>query len=150
MTQHRADIIAGAVVTAVAGLLTTGTRVVRGRVYDVEERDLPALSVFMGEDIPLGAKGLQDMGFVDSDLSITIRAHVKSATAQTDSTLSTIRREVYMALVAAGTLSLSYVQWIAAMGASEPLMDGGGEQPIATQDFNYSIRYRAPVSDPGG
>lgn len=146
---HRADAIIGAFVTTLSGLATTGTHVDRGRTYDlsIDDTDV-ALSIFQGADTPLGEYGQTNVGFIDSDLQVIVRAHARSASTSIDSLLATIRREVHVALQASSRLGLSYVQMLYWSGSEDPEESGDGSQPTATQDSTWVVRYRAPLSDP--
>lgn len=146
---HRAEDILAQIVTTLTGLTTTGTKVARGRVYTIEETELPALSIYLGADDPIGDKGPTNVQFQDSDLLVRVRAHVKTTSEQVDTTLNLIRREVHVALMADYTQSLNYVLNTIPLGAEEPELSGDGEQPTATLDMNWLIRYRASILDPG-
>lgn len=146
---HRADAIVSAVVTALTGLTTTGTNIERGRVYDLDaSQSSSAISVFMGSDEPTGEYGQRNIGFIDSDQTIIVRSHVRSVSTQIDSILSTIRREVHVALQASNRLGLDYVTMLYWAGSSDPDESGDGSKPSATQDNTWVVRYRAPLADP--
>ena len=135
-----------AVVTTVTGLTTTGANVHRGRVHPVPESDLPALSVYMGQDTPLDEDGQNVIGFMDSDLTVRIEAHVKAST-NIDQTLNQIRAEVHQALMADYTLGLGFVHQVIWSGAGEPELDAA-DQKIGRQALNWTVRYRHSVTDP--
>lgn len=145
---HRVEGIMTTVVANLTGLATTGANVVRGRVYPIEAGDLPALSVYMGPDEPIGDDGPTNVQFQDSNLEIRVTAHVKTPSTQVDTLLTQIRREVHVAMMADYTQGLSYVMNTIPLGADEPDLSGEGEQPSATMDMNWLIRYRAPILDP--
>lgn len=147
MADHRAEQIMDAVVTAVTGLTTTGANVQRGRVYPVDEAALPALSVYMSADEPLdGEDGQSVFGYVDSELTVRVEAHVKGS-ANIDQTLNQIRAEVYQALLADYQLGLAFVQQIIWRGADEPELDAA-DQKVGRQAFNWAVRYRHSAGDP--
>lgn len=143
----RPEQILTTILATLTGLTTTGANVFRGRVYALEETEVPALTVYMGTDTPLGEYGPSSFSLMDSELIIRVTAHVKSSASQVDTLLNTIRREVHVALMADHTQGLSYAQTTVPLGASEPLLSGDGDQPTATMDINWMIRYRSPVLD---
>jgi len=144
----RAEVIISTIVTNLTGLTTTGTNINRGRVYTIEDTELPALSVFMGSDDPIGDNGPTNFTFQDSDLLVRIRIHVKSASTQVDTLLNLIRREVHVAMMSDYTQGLAYVINTVPLGAEEPDLSAEGEQPTAEMDLNWIIQYRAPILDP--
>jgi hypothetical protein len=146
---HRAEDILAQIVTTLTGLTTTQANIVRGRVYTIEDTELPALSIYLGADDPIGENGPTNVQFQDSDLLVRVRAHVKTPSEQVDATLNLIRREVHVALMADYTQGLDYILNTIPLGAEEPELSGDGEQPTATLDMNWLIRYRASVLDPG-
>ena len=144
MADHRAEQIIAAVVTKATGLTTTGTRVFRGRVYPLQETDLPALTVYLGSDKP--NEETSSYSFIDSNLTISIDAHVKS-TAQVDTTLNEIRKQVTFALQADITQGLAFVIDTVEGDASEPELTGEGDKPIARMRMDWTIRYRRSRKD---
>ena len=144
----RAETIMTTLLTTLTGLTTTGANVIRGRVYTLEDGALPALSLYMGSDIPIGENGPTNYQFQDSDLLVRVTAHVKSTSEQLDTILNKIRREVHVAMMADHEQGLNYVLTTIPLGAEEPELSGEGEQPSATMDINWLIRYRAPILDP--
>lgn len=146
MADLRAEQIMAAVVTLVTGLTTTGNRVQRGRVYNVEE--VPALTVFQAADAPLDADdGQRNIAYVDSELLVRIRAHVKTADDQIDTQLNQIRKEIYEAMSPHNALGLAFVRQVIWRGADEPALSGQGDQPAATLDMNFAVRYRHSATD---
>ena len=145
---HRAEVILQTLVSNLTGLTTTGTNVVRGRVYAIEDDAHPALSVYMGTDDPIGENGPTNIAFQDSDLLVRITAHVKSVSTQVDTLLNQIRSEVHQAMMSDHTQGLSYIITTIPLGADEPELGGDGEQPTATMDMNWLIRYRSPILSP--
>lgn len=142
----RPEEIMTTVLTALTGLTTTGVNAFRGRVYALEEGEVPALTIYMGPDEPLGADGPNNFTTLDSDLIVRVTAHVKSATTQTDTLLNLIRGEVHAALMADVTQGLSYVYTTIPLGTDEPDVSGEGDQPTASMDINWLFRYRSAVS----
>ncbi len=135
------------VLSKVTGLTTTGSNVFRGRIYPLEDTDLPALTIYMGSDSPLGENGPDTFSFIDSDLNVNISIHVKTSATQVETTLNLIRREVHVALMADVTQGLSYVHTTLPFGTDEPQLSGEGEKRTAVMETNWAVRYRALYTD---
>lgn len=141
---HRAESIMAAVKTAVTGLTTTGDRVERGRVRNVETA--PALSVEMGADDINPERSTYPR--VNRDLNVKIFAYVKTNTAP-DTQLNLIREEVYAALMADRTLGLTYVIDTEAIGDDEPELTGESEQITGKQQMNFVVKYQHSWTNAG-
>jgi len=142
---HRAENIMDAVTTTVTGLTTTGTRVVRGRVYSVETA--PALTVEMGSDFV--DRETSDFVNANRTLVVKITAIVK-ANSEPDSQLNTIREEVYNALLADRTLGATagvIDVWLDT--DDEPELSSEADQTIGKQQMNYMVKYRHSYTDAG-
>lgn len=134
-----------AVENTLKGLLTTGTKVDRDRVYDVDVSTGAALSVYMGIDTP---DELSNMSLLDSTLEFQVVSHVKvNSINYTSTTLNKIRKEVHFAFMANQTLGLSFASDLTPGIADAPIYDRG-ENPTAKQTLNWSIRYRHSYTDP--
>lgn len=133
---HRAESILAAVKTAVTNLTTTGTRVVRGRVFAVGT--LPALSVDMGSELPVDES---NMAFQDELLEVAITSYVKGTQGTTDTEHNTIAAEVYAALMADRTLGLGYVHTTRWLGRLAPRRDNA-EQAVSQQEMRIEVHYR--------
>jgi hypothetical protein len=150
MADARAEQIIAAVKTTVTGLTTTGTRVQRGQVYNHEETKLPALSVFMGADIPVNE---YQVNLMDWDLTVRIEAVALIETdyitqdSLIDQALNQIRKEVYIAVMANHKQGLAFVIDTDPGPAAEPVLSGDGAKPIGTQVIDFTIRYRADRQD---
>ena len=134
------------ILATLTGLTTTGANVFRGRVYALEDTEVPALTIYQGADTPLGDYGPNNFSVMDMELAVRVTAHVKSASTQVETLLNTIRSEVHTAMMADYRLGLSYVQTTIPDGAAEPDESGIGEQPTATMNMNWLIRYRSDVT----
>lgn len=136
----RSESIAAAFTTAVTGLTTTATRVVRGRVYPTDV--LPALTVNMGEE---QIAEQPDMAEQDEFLTIDVTILVKD-TATLDTALNQIVAEVYAAIMADRTLGLAYVHDTAWMGRGAPDRVADAEKPVAQQTLVFRVHYRHSYS----
>ena len=141
----RAEDILETVLTLITGLTTTGANVQRGQVYAHEESKLPALSLSMGPDVP---ENELQTGQIYWQLTIAIQSTVKISAAYIanesaiETQLNLIRAEVHAALFADHTLGLSFVSDIAPGPAGEPVIDGAGDLPIASQLLTFGILYK--------
>lgn len=145
MADHRAEQIVVDVITTLTGLTTTGTNVFRGRVYPLQTANLPGLCVFQGPDRP---QETSSYTHIDSDLTVYVDIYVKSSTAQVDTLLNQIRKEVVIALSASYTQGLSFVIDTVEGDADEPDLNGDSDQPAARLRTSWVFRYRRSRSDP--
>jgi len=142
--MHRAEAIMDAVNTAILGLTTTATRVVRARVRTVE--NAPALSLEQGADDV--NPELSSFPKVARELNVKIIAHVKD-NVDADSNLNLIRSEVFAAMRADNALNLTYVVDIDLIGDDEPEFTGEADQIVGRQVMNYVVKYRHSWTDAG-
>jgi hypothetical protein len=143
---HRAESIVAKVLTTVTGLTTTGANAFRGRVRPLQESELPALFLYMGPD-EITQHLLQ--GKLDSQLTVYVDIVVKTASAQVDTTLNTIREELTEALQADYTQGLAYVIDTREIGADMPELSGEGDQRTGVMRTTWQIHYRRSRADPG-
>jgi hypothetical protein len=140
----RAEQILDAVVSAVTGLTTTGSNVIRGKTDDLASTQVPGLAVYMGPDV------LEDEVsnvFYDWMLTVAIESQAQSPSVQVDEILNTIRAEVHAALMSDDTLGLNFVIQIKPLAAGEPVLNGDGNQVIGTQRLEYEVQYRTSRTD---
>ena len=143
---HRAESIMVAVLDKIDGLTTTTTHAYRGRVRPLQESELPALFLYMGPD-EIMQHLLQ--GQLDSQLTVYVDIVVKTASAQVDTTLNTIREELTEALQADYTQGLAYVIDTREIGADMPKLSGEGDQRTGVMRTTWQIHYRRSRADPG-
>jgi len=127
---------------------TTGNSVQRARVYDWSDKELPAISVHMGTDLPTDGSR---PGFTLSDwtLVVDVVAHCKKLEyAYIDTTLNLIRSEVTTALLKDITLGLDFVMNVIEEGADKPAISGDVEKPAGKMEFSFQIKYRRLNDDP--
>ena len=133
---HRAESIMAAVATALTGLATTGTRVQRGRPYQVDS--VPALTIDMGGDEVL--PDARDFSRLTRALQVIITAHVQ-ATTNLETILNTIRAEIFAELMSDITMGLGYVVQIQLEQDAPPEIDAGADQPTARQEMTWTVYY---------
>lgn len=129
--------------TMLAGLTTTGSDVIRGLIYPIDESVDAALSVFMGPD---DIKRQLQSSLIDWESTIIVRAHVRTSAEQIDQLLNTIRKEVHAAIMDDETIN-GLVSITTPIGASEPELLDGGEKPVATMDITFDLQYRTTRAD---
>jgi len=150
MADARSEQIIAAIKALLIGLTTTGANVQRGQVYEHEAAKLPALSLYMGSDVPAGE---HQTGLIDWDLSVNIVATVSVIAAYTaneslvDRDLNQIRKEVHAVMMADYTLGLAFVIDVAPGIAAEPVLSGESATPHGSQSIEYIISYRTSRAD---
>ena len=146
MADHKAEQIMVAFTAAVTGLATTGTNVKRDRVYPFTS--LPALSVFQGDDVPVPYVN-RNYSIDDFTLNIIIEIHVSNPdTTPISTTLNQIRKEIIIAIQADPLLGLSSFVLDTEEGtASRPLIEHV-DKTNATQQMDFTVKYRRSRLDP--
>lgn len=140
MTHARSQ-IRGAIVTALTGLTTTGSRVHAARMRPTDA--LPCLLVETNdESIDTTVQTMQMRG-----LTVTVRASAKIG-ADVDVVLDTIAEEVEAALHAAGTLGNRVPGGLALQSISTDF-DDALEQPAGALVLTFSGSYFTAAGSPG-
>lgn len=132
---HVRKLLRDAVVVAVTGLATTGANVFVDRVLPLQETELPALMVAVGDQVELdgiGAPELQRRTF-----SVTIEARAK-AMAGLSNTLDTIGAEVETTLAAAITVGGKSV-YLTYLGTEAPVESGDADRPIGAITLTFEL-----------
>lgn len=133
---HVRKSIRDALVTAVTGLATTGARVFPGRVYPVQDSELPGLLVFTdNEDIGIASLGVSRL--LDRDADAVVEAVFKD-TASLDDKGDTILSEVETAT--GPGLSLGGGKWLQLSRIEFERADEG-EKPTARMRMIFKVRY---------
>lgn len=135
--MNRVESILQAVETALTGLTTTGTRVIRARVRTIETA--PALSIEQGaNDVNPEQSSYPKLS---RELNVKVFSHVKdNDTADAD--LNKISAEVFAALIGTPKLGLQYVVDTHLIGEDEPEFTGESDQIVGRQQLNYVVQYR--------
>jgi hypothetical protein len=140
--MHVRKSIRDAVVTALTGLTTTGSRVFPGRIYPLQEAELPGLTVYT-DDEPVRVGGAGPSGHLERDLQVVVEASFKD-TASLDDLGDTILEEVETALGAPG-LDLGGAKRIRLSGI-EFDRDREGDKPAARMRMTLTAPY---ITAPG-
>ncbi len=134
---HKAETILENIKTSLTGLVTTGTKVERGRAWPIDEAALPALTINMGADQALDD---QTSGLINRVLNFEIVAHVRDTTG-VETTLNQIKTEVFAALMANPTQTGTVID-TELVEDSEPEIESEQNQPIARMAQQWRVYYR--------
>jgi len=140
---HVRQQIRNAVVSAITGLTTTGSRVYRHRLYPLANANLPGLVVYTDEEsteyLTMGSNRT-----IQHTLSLKIEAYVK-AVQDYDNILDQINVEISDALSADVTLgNLAKDTQITAFSAAG---EADGEQPAYIGVFQVQVAYMTKEDD---
>ena len=148
MADNRVEQILDAFTTTLTGLTTTGNNVVRDRDYHFDKTINEALSIYQGDDVPEPDSD-QDWNlirqFVEIEIDIHVRLHSSTPSSQQ---LNLIRKEIAIVLQADTTLGLNFVIDMREGGSTKPVIDSGGEKPIAIQRYDWTVLYQRSRTDP--
>lgn len=147
MADLRAETIVATFLTKVTNLTITGANAFRGRVHPLTDTKLPAVLVYMGPDAPSYGEGASSsFPYLDSRLTVFIEALVKTSSAQVDTQLNQIRKEVILALRADYTQGLAFVL-DSIEGEASPDLKGDGDKPAGVLRMEWTVLYRRSRAD---
>ena len=136
MANHLRRQIRDAFVTALTGLATTGTKVYAGRVYAMQDANLPGLRIYTNdEENEIASLGVSRT--LQRRLQVVVEACFKDATSL-DNTGDQILKEVETALgpgVALGGAKHAHLAGV------EIERDGEGEKPAAVLRMTFECLY---------
>lgn len=150
---HRALQIIDDLAAALAANTSLGADVFKHRrlTLNLEEGELPAVSVRMGDDDPAGPAGVDNMAFIDSLLVVAVDALVQipggDESAVIDALLE-LRRQIHITLQSDITQGLSFVSDTRYGGAAEPTISTDGSHLAGLLTSRWVIRYRMNQADP--
>jgi hypothetical protein len=140
-----AEVIVATVKTRLLGLAATSDHVFRGRVYPLQEAELPALFVYMGPDAP---QAMYSQTLMDSLLAVNVEAVVKAANAELETLLNEIRRQAIVALQSDYTQGLAFVLNTDEGQADEPVFSSDGDRRSGTLKMQWQFLYRRHRTNP--
>lgn len=144
MADHIALQIRDRIVTTVTDLTTTGDRVYKARVYPIQNEELPALTVRVGEIEQEIISTPAPQGVLNK-CTYAVRIHV-SEDGDVDAALFLSAKEVAEALGADINLnSLALAAY--PEGISEPEYISEGKQKIASMDVFWAAEWDSPIND---
>lgn len=153
---HRAQQI----LDAVAALITTQVQASGVKVYvhrrlvlDLEQDELPAISVDYGPDTADDTSN-SDIYWSLSVLATAIVVAAEEATVRAN--LLQMRRDIHRAVMASPapgmpwkiTLGLSFVINVLPISAQAPEVDVSGENIVGALSSEYRVIYTTPINDP--
>ena len=141
--SHIRKQIRDALVTAVTGLTTTGSRVYRSRVYPLESGKLPGLCVYTKSEEVTNST-LTRPRTQTRQLEASVEAYLMANT-NFDDTLDTIAVEIEEAIYSNTALN-ALVKQINITGF-EADYSGDGEKVVGVGNFNVQIIYSAREND---
>jgi hypothetical protein len=141
--SHIRKQIRDALVTAVTGLTTTGSRVYRSRVYPLESGKLPGLCVYTKSEEVTNST-LTRPRTQTRQLEASVEAYLMANT-NFDDTLDTIAVEIEEAIYSNAALN-ALVKQINITGF-EADYSGDGEKVVGVGNFNVQIIYSAREND---
>jgi hypothetical protein len=150
MADPRAESILSALSAVLSGLPKTGTNIQRGQIYAHEAGKLPAVALFMGDDVVIQE---HQSDRLDWELQVIIESTVTIAAAYTtfesgiETELNQIRNEVHAAIMADHTQGLPYVIDTTPVSASRPVLQDDGTLPTGSQSLEFVIQYQTTRND---
>lgn len=143
MANHLHKQIRDALVTALTGLATTGSRVFANRLRPMQDTDLPGLRIYLDDE---DAEGLliHSPEMYDRKLTLVVEG-VAKATAALDDTLDQISKEVEIALAAGLTVAgRSLEVFYTGMQITDEQLD----KPVGVKRMSFSLTYTAMDNTP--
>ncbi len=147
MATRIEQLIDALVTTLEADASITAGSVHRSRVEAFSDTELPAYNIEIGQDVPLGELGPDNVAFIDWQQQIFIDCYAKSIAANIDAVFLNMRRNVHRALMADYTQGLVFVSTTIPDGAEEPVLDDSGEQKTSVYRVNFIFRLRTSIDD---
>lgn len=129
-----------------AGMTAT---IFRGRVDPLADAQLPAVGLFQGAEAPADEDGRLNMAYMDQLLQVRTEVADRATSANIETELNELRRQVHAILMAPNPLSLAYVIDIIPAGVEEPVIDGSGDKYTGTMVVNWIVYYRHQHADAG-
>ena len=132
MANHVRQQIREAVATVVTGLSTTGSRVYQSRMYELQETDLPCLTITTDGDTREYLSA-HHPAQVEVNVNVRISGYAR-AISNLDDTLDTISKEVEVAM--AGSSLADFIE-LAGTRIEESV---AGNQPVGIVEMFYKIK----------
>lgn len=136
MADHAHTQIRSAVVAALTGLATSGTRVFANRLYALAEANLPGLRVFTDSE-EVSAESIHHPHLQSRRLSLVVEACAR-ASADLDSTLDQMAQEIEIAL--AGPLTVGSAVLYPILTGSQ-FDDEAGSVPVGVKRLEFRLEF---------
>lgn len=138
-----------AITTLLTGLITTGANVTRGRVYSIDEADLPHLSIVQGNEDPIIPDNEDEAVFIHAYYSVEVKVQItiNASSGVLETILNLICKEISDAINVDTTLGVNGVVDTIELGTSQLENTGEKEKRTAQAEMLWVIRYRRLRSD---
>jgi len=143
MANHLHQQIRAAIVTALTGLATTGTRVYANRLQPLPDALSPTLLVTLDEETATPAT-FHTNPILERELRLTVAA-VAKATSGLDDTLDQISKEVETALSGGITLSGRRLDFTYTGMSFD---DEQGDKPVGIKRMSFTVPFTAAANAP--
>ena len=149
MADHLREQIMSALVTDLTGLTTTGSNIARGRVYSLDDSQLPYLSIYQMEDVVVTPDGADEATniYMWNALSFVVKISVDASTGILDTQINQICKEVVIALMSDVTLG-GICSNIIEISTGPVEFSSNREKRTAIVDMNFNVLYRRLRTDP--
>lgn len=119
-----------------------------GRVEVLQEDEMPAVNIYLSDDVSLGENGALNLNFLDWNVGIIVELNVRVAhLADLDKAYLDLRAAVHNAIMVDGTLGTNYVSFSVAQGGNEPQLTGEPDLRVASYKTEWVFRIRTAVDD---
>lgn len=147
---HRVDQIGNALEAAISAQIPNA-QIFRDRVLTLTEdaQELPAVSISLGQDLPLDPIGFTNTAFIDSLAEFEIWVYAAGSDEKDcRAALVELRRQVHIAVMSQLNLGLSYVLGPRYAGAEAPAINVEGRRVVGRLCAHWRYDYRMNVGDP--
>lgn len=144
--MHKRTQIRQQIATTVTGLTTTGSNVFTSKVYNLDPKQLPCLTVYTNAD-----SVTEYMMSVPRTQKRTLNVLIKAVVGLSDDVdvlIDTICEEVETAM--AGNLQLSGLVHSLYLQATDISYQSEGDRPYGMADITYEVGYTVSENQPGG
>jgi len=149
MADHKREQILAAVTTTLTGLGTTGANVTRGRVFTVDESELPHLVITQGPDEIVNPDGDDEATniYLLSALTLMVEIINDASSGVLETTINQICKEIVAALIAdptQGGLAINTAE----LQTSQPELSDDRKKRTANTFMQFEILYKRLRADP--
>lgn len=151
LQAHLMALLAETILTTLVALLEANmsATIYRGRVDPIEDTALPAVGVFQGGEEPQGDAGRLNVAVMDELLEVRTEVAARDTSANIETVLNELRRQIHLLLMAENPLGLAYVIDIIPNGVDEPVIDGESDKFTGAMVLNWLVYYRHNQADAG-